>query len=34
MTPEEQHEALEEAGWSSTLTLRHDHGLLLVKAHP
>jgi SAM-dependent methyltransferase len=34
MTPDEQHEALGEAGWSSTQTLRHDHGLLLLKARP
>ena len=34
MTPDEQHEALGAAGWSSTQTLRHDHGLLLLKARP
>jgi len=34
MSPDEHHEALDEAGWSSTQTLRHDQGVLLLKARP
>jgi len=31
---DDPHEALDDAGWSSTQTLRRDHGLLLLKARP